>query len=151
MLRCDVRLSGRLISFSRDPPHPQLSWQSEKDRARSWEPVARVLGVMLAVADKSRSAAGRVGLLLGGAVEALMPCLGLPKPEVIRFALEVGVHNIRAIFCLDVLKVAVARFGPDVRRRFCTELFSGTRRTYNVYVQYVCKHMRPPARAQLVN
>lgn len=51
--------------------------------------MARVLGVILAVADTSRSAAGRVGLLLGGAVEALMPCLGLPKPEVIRSALEV--------------------------------------------------------------
>lgn len=48
-----------------------------------------MLGVMLAVADKPWSSAGRVGLLLGGAVEALMPCLGLNKPEVIRSALEV--------------------------------------------------------------
>lgn len=55
----------------------------------SWEGVCRVLAVILAVADKPRSSAGRVGLLLGGAVEALMPCLGLQKPEVIRSALEV--------------------------------------------------------------
>lgn len=64
--------------------------QSEKDRQVSWESVCRVLAVMLAVADNPRSGAGRVGLLLGGAIEALMPCLGLPKPEVIRSALEVG-------------------------------------------------------------
>lgn len=55
----------------------------------SWEPVCRVLAVILAIADNPRSGAGRVGLLLGGAIEALMPCLGLPRPEVIRSALEV--------------------------------------------------------------
>lgn len=53
--------------------------------------MCRVLAVVLAVADSPRSGAGRVGLLLGGAIEALMPCLGLPKPEVIRSALEVRV------------------------------------------------------------
>lgn len=75
------------------PPFPRSSLsfllQSENDRDHSWEAVCRVLGVMLAIADKPRSAAGRVGLLLGGAVEALMPCLGVQKPEVIRAALEV--------------------------------------------------------------
>lgn len=53
--------------------------------------MCRVLAVILAVSDNPRSGAGRVGLLLGGAIEALMPCLGLPKPEVIRSALEVCV------------------------------------------------------------
>ncbi|CAN0563353.1 unnamed protein product, partial [Ectocarpus sp. 12 AP-2014] len=62
---------------------------SDKDREVSWESVCRVLAVVLAVSDNPRSGAGRVGLLLGGAIEALMPCLGLPKPEVIRSALEV--------------------------------------------------------------
>lgn len=63
--------------------------QSEKESDFSWEAVCRVLAVILALADKPRSAAGRVGLLRGGVVEALMPCLGLRQPEVIRFALEV--------------------------------------------------------------
>lgn len=75
-----------LILASDLPVHLQ---KSEKDRESSWEPVCRVLLVMLSIADKPRSASGRVGLLLGGAIEALMPCLGLPKPEVIRSALEV--------------------------------------------------------------
>ncbi|CAM9191979.1 unnamed protein product [Scytosiphon promiscuus] len=66
-----------------------LGGRSEKDREVSWEPVCRVLAVILAIADNPRSGAGRVGLLLGGAIEALMPCLGLPRPEVIRSALEV--------------------------------------------------------------
>ncbi|CBN76697.1 expressed unknown protein [Ectocarpus siliculosus] len=66
-----------------------LDGRSDKDREVSWESVCRVLTVILAVSDNPHSGAGRVGLLLGGVIEALMPCLGLPKPEVIRSALEV--------------------------------------------------------------
>ncbi|CAM9442939.1 unnamed protein product, partial [Phaeothamnion confervicola] len=56
--------------------------------APGWETVCRVLLVVrtLAVAP---SGAGRVALLAGGAMGALVPCLGLPKPEVIRLALDV--------------------------------------------------------------
>lgn len=66
-----------------------------------------MLGVMLAVADKPWSSAGRVGLLLGGAVEALMPCLGLNKPEVIRSALEVGSSTTTVIHDIFVSLVVV--------------------------------------------
>lgn len=89
--------------------------QSGKDREASWESVCRVLAVILAVADSPRSGAGRVGLLLGGVIEALMPCLGLPKPEVIRSALEVRCRALMVdgsfVVCLFWFGLVLVLFG----------------------------------------
>lgn len=92
--------------------------QTEKDRSFSWEAVCRVLAVIQAVADRPRSAAGRVGLLRGGVVEALLPCLGLPKPEVIRSALEVHVTAAPMVrqLVLEFSKVGYSKHAPAITK-----------------------------------
>ncbi|KAG5192931.1 hypothetical protein JKP88DRAFT_260824 [Tribonema minus] len=54
--------------------------------AAPWLPVCRALQAVHALADADGGAA-RVALLLQGALAALLPCLGLPRPEPIRAAL----------------------------------------------------------------
>lgn len=96
-------------------PHLRLgsaTVKSEQEGDTAKEAACRVLGAILALADRPWSAAGRVGLLVGGVLEALLPCLGLPKPEVIRAALEV----CRTCSCAPRDWVLVGR----MVRLFCT-------------------------------
>ncbi|CAM9195091.1 unnamed protein product [Chrysoparadoxa australica] len=86
----------------------------DNDGDSAWEPMCHVLEAVLDLASKHGSA-GRVALLSAGAMEALVPCLALPRPEALRATMEV-----LSCFCDGPVRAAEVRKYSDPPCPFAT-------------------------------